>query len=199
MDTMGNIYAHLLPWDMSNAGWRGGWDGNWYADNRILIVSACLSPDSLIRTGILIIDTLGQIIDTVVIDVSPRAYLGGFGFVRISPDLSQIISEYDYVTSDGYSHDDLRLLSRDGILIRIISPGAAKGQWSPDGTKIVFQKYIFMGDNPNPNDPDYGRITPWICNADGGDMHELLGWPQPAPDSAMFDGGYNWVTDTYAP
>ncbi len=200
IDTLGNIYAHLLPWDMSRGGWRGGWDGDWYADNRILIVSDCLSPDSLRRAGIIILDTLGQIIDTILIDDSPRAHLGGFEHLDMAPGRSQLIANYAYVTADGHTHSHLGLYSRDGILTGILSgDNAGRGKWSPDGLKIVFQMYTFIADNPFPGDPDFGRITPWICNPDGSDMHELLGWPQPAPDTTMFDGGYNWVTDTYHP
>jgi dipeptidyl aminopeptidase/acylaminoacyl peptidase len=199
IDTLGNVYAHLLPWDRSNSGWYGGAFGHWFASDSILIVSSCQSPDSLRRTGILVLDTLGQIMDTVTIDDSPRADLGGFHYINMSPHRSSFVSNYTYVTTDSYSHDDFRLFNRDGTLIRIITEGAGMGKWSPDGSKIAFQKYTFMGDNPNPEDPDYGRVTPWICNPDGSDMHELLGWPQPLPDTTMFGGGYNWVTDTYNP
>jgi hypothetical protein len=200
LDNLGNVYDTLQPIDSSEGGWRGAGDAHWYSDNRILVVSARYLSDSRRRTGILILDTLGQILDTVAIDDSPRAYLGGFSYLNMSPDQTTIIASYSYVTSDGYSHGDFRQYGLNGTLIRIISPEAGMGQWSPDGSKIVFQKYTFMGHSPYPDlYPDYGRVTPWICNADGSDMQELLGWPQPAPDSAMFDGGYNWVTDTYAP
>ena len=192
IDTLGNIYAHLIPWDRSNAGWLGGWDGDWFSENRILI----MSDDSLSRTGLPIIDTLGQIMDTVIIEENPRF---GFGYPSISPDQSRIVTNYSFITPDGYSHGDFRLLTREGILLTIISPDAGMGEWSPDGSKIVFQKYTWMADNPFPGDPDYGRVTPWICNADGSDMHELLGWPQPPPDTTMFGGGYNWLTDTHDP
>jgi hypothetical protein len=200
LDTLGNIYSNILPTDSSEGGWRGSGDAHWYSDNRVLVVSACHPSDSFRKTGILILDTLGQILDTIVIDESPRAYLGGFSYLSMSPDQLKLVTSYTYVTPDSYSHGDFRQYNLNGNLIRIISPEAGMGQWSPDGSKIVFQKYTFMGHSPYPDlYPDYGRVTPWICNADGNDMHELLGWPQPTPDSTMFGGGYNWITDIYAP
>jgi Tol biopolymer transport system component len=202
IDTSGNILSHLIPWDRSNGGWYGGWEGNWFKsgtpgwENRIIISSR----DSQSRSGILILDTLGQIIDTVIIDDQPHADLAGYNYPAISPDQSGILVSYDFIGQDGIRDSDFRLLSRDGGLISILSPRAGTGRWSPDGSRIAFQKYIWMGDSPTPDlYPDYYRITIWICNADGSEMHELLGWPQPEPDPDMFDGGYNWVTDTYRP
>lgn len=190
IDTLGNIYAHLIPWDRSNAGWLGGWDGDWFSENRILI----MSDDSLSRTGLLIIDTLGQVIDTVTIEENPRF---DFRYPSISPDQSRIVVVYIYIADDSSTESDLRMFDRDGVLVTTID--GANGRWSPDGSKIVYQHYTWMGENPFPFDPDYSRITPWLCNADGSDPHELLGWPQPPPDTTMFGGGYNWLTDTYGP
>jgi hypothetical protein len=98
-----------------------------------------------------------------------------------------------------HSYHDLRIFSIDGDLLHVMD--GYVGRWSPDGGTIAFQRFTWMAPappSPNPM-PDHGRSTVWLCNADGSDPHELLGWPQPNPDPDMFDGGYNWVTDTYGP
>jgi Tol biopolymer transport system component len=197
IDTLGNIIvSSLLPGDGSHGGWRGLGLGDWFEENRILGWSADLSYSR--RTAILVIDTLGQIIDTVIIDNNPS---NSFDYPAISPDQSKIASSYLFTTDHGRTNIDVRLFGREGNLLGIISPpNSWMGQWSPDGAMIALTKYTWIGDNPDSMfEPDYSRTTVWICNADGGDMQELLGWPQPAPDSTMFGGGYNWVTDIYAP
>jgi Tol biopolymer transport system component len=197
IDTLGNIIVPaLLPWDGSHGGWRGLELGDWFEENRILVASNDLSYSG--RTAILVIDTLGQIIDTVIMDDNPS---NSFGYPAISPDQSKVAASYLFTTDHGRTNIDVRLFGREGNLLGIISPPDSwMGQWSPDGATIALTKYTWMGDNPDSIfDSDYGRTTVWICNPDGSDMQELLGWPQPAPDSTMFDGGYNWVTDIYAP
>jgi Tol biopolymer transport system component len=194
IDTLGNLYAHLLPWDGSHGGWRGNGDGQWSTTGEQLIMP---SSDTLGYWSVIIIDSLGGIVDTIVRPESPRDI---YDYASWSPDESKIGVNFSFIRSDGYSASDLRILNRDGSLNLILSHDAGMAEWSPDGSKIVFQKYTFMGQSPNPGLwPDFGRVTVWICNSDGSDMHELLGWPQPRPDTTMFNGGYNWVTDTYNP
>jgi hypothetical protein len=195
IDTLGHvIMPALLPWDGSHGGWRGLGLGAWFEENRILVSSDDLSS----RPGILVIDTLGQIIDTVITDNNPSY---GFGYPAISPDQSKVAASYLFITDDGHSNIDVRMFGREGNLLGIISPPDSwMGQWSPDGATIALSKYTWMGANPDSMfEPDYSRTTVWICNPDGSNMHELLGWPQPPPDTTMFNGGYNWVTDTYNP
>jgi Tol biopolymer transport system component len=145
---------------------------------------------------VILIDTLANLLDYVVI--AEDNWFGAGTYPSWSPDRSRFLLNVSYEV-DNHSYSDFRMYTIDGVLERILADSAGTGEWSPDGSKIVFQKYTWMGDNPFPGDPDYGRVTVWICNPDGSDMQELLGWPQPPPDTTMFDGGYNWVTDTYDP
>ncbi len=193
IDTSGNELRHLFPWDGSNGGWRGAGVGEWSRlGGHILIPTETTTNIS----GILVVDTLGNIIDTVTMGQRSQQ---GFEYAAWSPDESNIAVNYvDEV--DNHDYNDLRIYTINGDLGRILSLDAGMADWSPDGSKIVFQKYTFMGHTPAPMiEPDYGRTTVWVSNADGSDMYELLGWPQTGHDSTMFDGGYNWANGTHAP
>jgi hypothetical protein len=193
MDTLGNIYYHLLPWDCSHGGWGGAGDGVWSRNGDKLLVS---SHDSLGYSGIIVVDSLGATIDTIIRAISLQDQ---FSYENWSHDESQIVANFS-TEIQGRSHEDWRLYSSDGALISILAESAGMGRWSPSSGLLAFQKYTWMAPSPDSGlMPDYGRVTIWLCNSDGNDMHELLGWPQPAPDPNMFDGGYNWVTDTYGP
>jgi Tol biopolymer transport system component len=192
IDTLGNLYAHLLPWDGSNSGWRGMGDGKWASDGARLLVT---SADMFGYFGIIIIDTLGTVLDTIAVGKYPS---DTFGYPSWSPDESRILVNFAY-TQRGRSLGDFRIYRAEGTLERILTTNGGAGEWSPDGTKIVFQRFTWMANIPAPEPMEYGRVTLWLCNPDGSDMHELMGWPLPPLDPDMFDGGYNWVTDTHRP
>jgi Tol biopolymer transport system component len=177
---------------MLPAGWQGSTDASWSGD--MILVGA--GNDTTPNGAMILIDTLGNLIDQVLL---PDDNWASFGYPSWSPDMSKFLLNVSYIDGQGFTHGDFRLYSIDGSLDMILAEEAGAGEWSPDGSKIVFQKYTFMGHNPDPLEIDYGRVTIWVCNADGSDMHELLGWPQPEYDTTMFDGGHNWLTDTYGP
>lgn len=188
IDTLGNIVRNLVP-----EGWRGGVTGVWSRlQNRVLTGGA--REDSLQVGYLIIVDTVGNFI-THVLRLDSFAGIGSV--LGWSPDEERFSLNVSYVDDEGFTHGDLRIYNMSGQLEQILTEEAGEPQWSPDGSKIAFQKYTWMAPSRNPMlEPDYGRVTIWTCNPDGSDMHELLGWPQPEYDTTMFDGGYNWLSDT---
>ncbi len=185
VDTLGNLVRNIRD---SSEGWRIGGTGVWSRDgNRILVAAG----DSLGGNGTLIlVDTLGIFIREVL---SFEGFDMGEWAPGWSPDESRFAIHAVYVDDESYTLSDLRIYDMQGQLERIIGAGGA-AQWSPDGSQIVFQQGTWMAPSPNPMlEPDCARVTVWICNDDGSDSRELLGWPQPESDSTMFGGGYNWL------
>lgn len=188
-DTSGNIVRRLLSDDSTSQGWLGGGDGDWsgYA-NQILIPAG----DTAGYTGIVIVDTLGALIRAVKRGTNTEQL---FDYVVWSADKSKIAANYTY-TENQQSMSDLRIYNVDGTLALVLAEKAGMASWSPDGSTIAFQKYTWMAPSPSPwIEPDIGRVTIWICNSDGSEMRELLGWPQGDIDTTMFNGGYNWQID----
>jgi Tol biopolymer transport system component len=182
VDTLGNRIRNVLPDDYPVAG-VPSWS---QAGDRILLSVS----DSLTRTSIILIDTLGNIVREVLAnqDFDISSVIGW------SPEENRMALGATYVDGQGFTFSDLRVYDMQGQRERILTADAGMPQWSPDGSKIVFQKYTWMAPSRNPMlEPDCGRVTVWTCNPDGSDMHELLDWPQPEFDSTMFGGGYNWL------
>ncbi len=188
IDTLGNVIRDILPQDSMYH--HGGWvDWAPSIDKLIWTIGDCFG-----LMNILIIDTLGNITDEVITDESEWLSVYSPAW---APDETKFAFHIAFKTHDGQIKGDLRIYSVEGQLYMILSQEAGEADWSPDGSTIVFQKYTWMAPSPNPMlEPDIGRVTLWVSNADGTDMHELLGWPQEGFDSTIFDGGYNWLTDT---
>ena len=192
IDSTGTIVRTIQPFDGVITGWAAGSDANWTAScDSILTLGGFVAN----TWGIYIIDSLGNLIHTIL---TRQLYTESIHYLAWSPRRNKFAADYD-ASINGHSYSDLRIYRIDGTLDRIISVDAGQGEWSPDGTWLVFRKYTFMGDNPNPYVIDYGRVTLWVCDSHGHMMKELLGWPQQGYDSTMFGGGYNWYTDTHNP
>lgn len=188
IDTLGNVIRNILPEDsMYYHGGKVDWAP--VIDKLILI-----RKDTLELYNIHIIDTLGNIIDEVIADESEWY---GVYYPAWAPDETKFAIDIVTIADDGKTLTDFRIYTIEGQLEMILSQDAGVADWSPDGSKIVFQKYTWMAPSPNPMiEPDIGRVTLWLSNSDGSEMYELLGWPQEGYDSTMFNGGYNWLTDT---
>ncbi len=186
LDTLGNVIRDILPQDSNYHGGQVDWAPS--IDKLIL-----LRKDTLGLHDAFIIDTLGNIIDEVIADESQ--WYDVF-YPAWAPNEAKFAITVVTITNDGRTLADIRIYTIEGQLEMILSRGGVP-DWSPDGSRIAFQKYTWMAPSPNPMfDPDIGRVTLWVSNADGTDMYELLGWPQEGFDSTIFDGGYNWLADT---
>jgi Tol biopolymer transport system component len=192
IDSTGRIARTIRPSNGVDTGWAAGSEANWTP-----------SCDSILTLGgfyenywsIFIIDSIGNLINTVL---TRELYSEAISDLAWSPRRNRFAANYQ-VEINARIYNDLRLYRMDGSLERIISEQAGMADWSPDGRRIVYQKYTWMGDNPDPNSIDYSRVTIWESDPHGWTKHELMGWPQQGYDSTMFGGGYNWVTDTHGP
>jgi len=190
IDTLGTWLKMLNP-----PGWGGSGTPNWSSVTNRVLFSAW--HESYPDYALILADTTQNLLEIVL--TPEDSWVGIDSYCDWAPDQSGFLLTVTYVDDVGQTFTDLRHYRMDGSLVRVLTRGGV-GRWSPDGTKIVFQKYTWMAPSPNPDlEPDYGRTTVWICNADGSDMHELLGWPQTGYDSTLFGGGYNWVTRIHAP
>jgi Tol biopolymer transport system component len=184
VDTLGNLVRNIYR--SSESWWIGG-TGAWSADgNRILVAAG----DSLGGASLILADTLGNFIREVL---HYEGFEVGGWAPGWAPDESRFAIDVVIIDDEGYTTTELRIYDMNGQLETIVGIGGAPN-WSPDGSRIAFQKGTWMAPSRNPTlEPDCIRITAWLCNSDGSNLHELLGWPQPEPDSTMFGGGYNWL------
>jgi len=180
IDTLGNKVRNVLPANYPVAG-VGVWSR--YGDQILLPVW-----DSLTHGSVILVDTLGNFIREVL----PYQGLGLGDEPSWSQDESRFAADVLYPDDNGVITSEVRIYDIEGHLISYLSDGGY-AKWSPADSQLAFQRVTVMIPPPDRYNPGCSRVTIWTCNADGSDMHELLGWPQPEYDSAMFDGGYNWL------
>jgi Tol biopolymer transport system component len=179
IDTLGNRIRDVLPESYRVAG-VPAWSN---AGDRILLAAS----DSLNHVSVFLVDTLGSFIR----DVLPYQGFDVGNQLCWSSDESRFAVDVNLVDNEGRVLPEVWIFDMDGQLQNSLGSGYAP-QWSPTNSQIVFQRNTVMIPPRGRDDPGCSRRTIWVSNSDGSDMHELLGWPQPEPDSTMFGGGYNW-------
>jgi Tol biopolymer transport system component len=192
IDTTGRVAKTIRPFDGQDTGWGIGSDANWSTTGESLLVTG-----SFVRGiwGAVLIDSFGTLFNEILI---PALHNEQVSYIAWSPHRNKFAANYQ-VDVGNQIYSDIRIYRMDGSVDGIIDEDAGMADWSSDGSKIAYQKYTWMGDNPDPWGIDYGRITIWETDSHGRFKHELMGWPQQGFDSTMFGGGYNWATDTHAP
>jgi Tol biopolymer transport system component len=192
IDTTGRVAKTIRPFDGQDTGWGIGSDANWSITGESLLVTG-----SFVRGiwGAVLIDSFGGLLSNII---NPQQLNEQVSDIAWSPRRNQFAANYQ-VDIGNQIYNDIRIYRMDGSVETIISEQAGMADWSPDGSKIVYQQFTWMGDNPDPNSIDYSRVTIWETDSHGRFKHELMGWPQQGFDSTMIGGGYNWATDTHAP
>jgi hypothetical protein len=183
VDTLGNLVRNIYR---SSEGWWIGGTGAWSAEGERILVAA---GDSLGGASLILVDTLGNFIREVL---HYEGFEVGGWAPGWAPDESRFAVDVNLVDNEGRVLPEVWIFDMDGQLQNSLGIGYA-AQWCPTNSQIVFQRNTVMIPPQGRDDPGCSRRTIWVSNSDGSDMHELLGWPQPEPDSTMFGGGYNWL------
>lgn len=187
VDTLGNFYRNISP-DSSEGFWSTIQGADWTDEANAILLSR---RDATANVSLIVVDTLGHIIR----------------------ELYRSETEWEFASHPAWSpsgfllaidlkaaYDALAVFTSSGHFIYSLGDSIGMPEWSPDGSRLAYQKYTWRAPSPYPEfEPDIGRITLWLCQANGTYKYELLGWPPQGYDSTLFDGGYNWVTDTYGP